>query len=65
MTGRSALVTTPGPLVPRDRARQCNDIAAAFALIGAISALQVPDEEAAETMRPRGRQQEPVLAEAG
>lgn len=33
MTGRSALVTTPGPLVTRDRARQCTDIAGAFALI--------------------------------
>ena len=39
--------------------------AAAFALIGAISALQVPDEEAAETMRPRTRRDEPVLVEAG
>lgn len=39
--------------------------AAAFALIGAISALQVPDEEAAETMRPRTSREEPVLVEAG
>ena len=39
--------------------------AAAFALIGAISALQVPDAEAAETMRPRVRRDEPVLVEAG
>ncbi|MCA9863216.1 MAG: DHA2 family efflux MFS transporter permease subunit [Thermomicrobiales bacterium] len=39
--------------------------AAAFALVGAISALQVPDEEAAETMRPRAPREEPVLVEAG
>lgn len=34
--------------------------AACFALLGAFSALRVPDEEAAETMRPRERPAEPA-----
>ncbi len=35
--------------------------AACFALAGAVSALNIPDEEAAETMRPRERAPEPEL----
>ncbi len=43
-------------------------VAAALALVGAFAAIKVPDEEAAETMRPRDRSQhetEPALAEVG
>ena len=59
----SAFVIGPSDPTPY---RYALYFAAAFALIGAISALQVPDAEAAETMRPRGhRQEEPVLVEAG
>jgi hypothetical protein len=43
-------------------------LAAAFTLVGALAATHVPDEEAAETMRPRGRarqEAEPLVVEAG
>jgi hypothetical protein len=40
-------------------------VAALFAIVGAVSALAVPDEEAAETMHPRhDRQQTPELRAA-
>jgi EmrB/QacA subfamily drug resistance transporter len=38
--------------------------ASAFALIGAFAALRIPDEQAAETMRPRGVKAETELAAA-
>jgi EmrB/QacA subfamily drug resistance transporter len=60
----AATVFVDGPSDPAPY-RYALYFAAAFALVGAISALQVPDEEAAETMRPRAAHEEPVLVEAG
>jgi MFS family permease len=39
-------------------------VAAGLALIGALLALRVPDEDAVATMRPRGRGSDPAAAEA-